>query len=163
METTVVGDLNCFAIEYGIENRWPPYGHVRLWIRNNFIGDVRRSIFLYHMCRSLDVMMNRDRKIMPAIYRDPSEVPRHDDFFSQPSLSWGDSFDDFFVQIYTIESECRIHFLWELELSRSEEFPNYPVGKHHESISYNVFDTITSKFLRNGEFVWPIPRESPPT
>jgi hypothetical protein len=151
METTIIGNPDVFAIQYKIEDPWPPHGHASLWIHGTFIGDMRRTIFFYHMCRSLDTILRRDNKSPPVIYRNPDAVPSDEYFFSRPSSSWGDSFDDFFLEIYVVESERRIHFLWELESSRSQQFPDYPLGKHHNWISFEVFDETVAPFLGRKE------------
>lgn len=145
MTTTLIGDLNRFAIEYELETADPPYGRAKLYLDAMWFGDIRRSMFLYHIGRSLKAMVSRNPTVVP-VYSSASTVPGDEELLSGVSWSWGDSFDDFLFVLYAVEEERCVHFIWSLHESRANDFPGYPLGVHHFRVPFTVFDTVVAEF-----------------
>ena len=148
MPTTIIGDPATFAIEYELESAYPPYGRIRLWLERKRFGDIALSMFLYHMCSSLEAMMVRNPRTTPAVYVSQSDAPSDDTLFSEVSWSWGESFDDFVFALYAAQNDGLVHFVWKLERETETLHDDCP-GPHHVAVPYMIYDKVVGELLRN--------------
>jgi hypothetical protein len=148
MSTIMCGDPSDFAVECGIDQRSPPYGKARLWVKNIWIGDIMRSMYLYHMANSLYHLSLRNVASMPLFYLKSSDAPTdHDQFLTTRSLSWGDGFDDFLFSIYAVDDQQMIHIIWKLLSHNHIDFADYPRTICHSQVSYVSFDKAIAEFV----------------
>lgn len=147
MDAILIGDQQVFAIEYWLESPSPPFGRVRVWAENKWLGDFRREMFLYYMAENLRAMRDRNPIRLKHLYATPNDVPSDQELLDTLSWSWGDVFDDFLSIIYAVEAERTVHVLWALQPSRGSNFPGYPPGPHHARVPYTAFDGVVTQFV----------------
>lgn len=147
MTTVIIGEQSQFALEYDIKESEPPYGSVRMWVNGSWLGDIQRSMHLYHMGSVLASMVSRDNSTLPCIYAKNDDILVDDALLETTSWSWGDSFDDFLFRMYVVEDTCAIHIVWKIN-SLSQSIANeYPRGLHRGVISFDTFDKVVSRFI----------------
>lgn len=147
-----IGDKSTFAIEAHLQQRAPmPFGNVRLWLENRYLGAYEDSVPMLVTLASLKRLLDQH------VAFDDASLPSREAFFAgvmdgsmrdgdRYRAGLGESFDDFLV----IGFRCgdRIRFIWVLHENPFFDYPAYPEGLQDAWISVALFQDVVERFER---------------
>lgn len=153
MKTNIIGHREIFGIEYSILEAAPilPYGHCRIWLMGNFLGDIEEPIFLTSTCSSLEgLIIHREKYILDRHYFSLSEQEKFELFDSGETKDYGflyiEGYDAFCKYIYYRQS--LFYFLWKLspQLKGQENYQNVPKELRSAKISLPIYEEVVREF-----------------
>jgi len=143
--TTMIGSRTTFGVEFA-QSRSPNYLHVRLWISENWVGDIQDSVMPENMCAKL-LRLGCPSKYPELAYRSEADCPPYEDLVERGGGSFGESFDPFALRYYSVVSDRRIHLLWKLQEAYYPLFPDYPRHQYHYSVALADYRTALKAFI----------------
>jgi hypothetical protein len=150
----LIGDPAEFAIEYEVVSVSMAagvkmvYGHVRLWLGNEWFADIREAMFLDYLCDVLNSLQQRCAKYR-LLFKDLASVPSPDSMQLKGGWSFGEAFDDFDMIYYAVVAAGQIYFQWSLDSQFTAKYPGYSLDRHRHSVSFEAFDRVVNEFLGN--------------
>ena len=112
MQTTLFGQSATFGVEFA-KSASRPYIHVRLWISGSWVGDIEDSLMPEQMCAKL-VRLGIPVKYPKFACLSDADCPTYEELVDRGGGSFGESFDPFVLNYYSVIATKQIHFLWKL-------------------------------------------------
>lgn len=155
MKTNIIGDIETFGIEYLILEAAPilPYGHCRIWLMGNFLGDIEDTIFLTSTCSSLEgLIVYREKYMLDRHYFSLSKQERFELFDSGETKDYGflyiEGYDAFCKYVYYRQNF--FYFLWKLnpQLKEKDDSQDFPQELCSAEISLPIYEEVVGKFRK---------------
>ncbi|VTS04900.1 hypothetical protein [Tuwongella immobilis] len=144
---SIIGDRGRFAIEYALYDRPRPFGSVRLWIADLWIGDFGQTAYLDYFCRKLYFLHSkRVLRTKLAFVTQPS-ADQLVELSSIGNWSFGEAFDGFNLLYFAVAGDRCLSFRWEMADWLRETHPDYPGGVRVGKIDFNTYDEVVTPFL----------------
>lgn len=144
-EATSCGQPASFGVEFARARSWP-YIHVRLWIAGSWVGDIDDSLMPEPMCATL-LRLGCPLKYPKFTYLSDAACPTFEEMCERGRASFGESFDPFQLDYYSVLATMRIHLFWQLSESYYYLFPDYPRHKHHSSVTMTDYRLAIRPFI----------------
>lgn len=148
----ILGRKSNFAIEYEITNKtYYLMGSACLWIGGYKVGtyqevmlmcttaQLQQIIETIELRKSPEFLKLSDNEIFDYIFGD-SEVDN-----GLYLVSLDESYDHFIMIAYLVDN--MIHFIWRIEDQWKSDFPNYPNGLIHKTVSKEEFLEVSKQFV----------------
>lgn len=150
VDVTLIGDKNCFGIEYAIQSRNShTMGNLRMWLGGMYIGAIDDVNILTSILFELEGLdpQTIDGSVFSGMASDviyESVKSESDSNCDKYYFTPGEGFDDFSIVAYT--SNGTFNFIWKLHDDPYFEYPDYPEGIQSAQVSVNEFQKIVMKF-----------------